>query len=247
MNKNLVSFKVITNFVNELSNTYGKKQKSLLLYNRLLQKTGLSLEKAIQKHIDIFKNFCVSNREAILEMNHNKLKLDKLSFNDNVYINIKHIFNISDASVSSIIWKHILTISALLDPEGNAKTVLKKNDGDGSVSDNKEEEIIKNMIGKVESALENKTIDKEKPMESMMNLMSSGAFTDIITDMQKGVKNGSIDIGKLLGSVQGMVNNLKEEAGDDADGMDMPDIGSMMAMVGAMMPPQKIPDNHKID
>lgn len=250
MDKNLVVFKVITTFVNELSSVFGQKQKSLLLYNRLLQKTGLSLEKAIQKHISIFKDFCVSNREAINTKNSDKIVKDKIAYNENIYINIKGIFSKADSSASKVIWKHILTIAAFLDQEGDAKTVLMKEKLSESKTDSgseesdpsgeKEQDFIKKMMSKVETSVKQEDIDKEKPMESIMKLVSSGTFNDIIVDMQKGIKSGEIDIGKLLGTVNGMMGDVQSQAG--GEGMPMPDLTSMMSMM-SMFNPQSIAKN----
>ena len=49
----------------EIEEVFGKKQRSLKLYVRLITKTTLSHEKAIKKHIKAFRDFCISNRDAL--------------------------------------------------------------------------------------------------------------------------------------------------------------------------------------
>jgi hypothetical protein len=240
MNKNLVTFRGISTFVQELTNMFGTKHRPLLLYKRLLEKTGITLEKAMQKHIDSFKSFCVSNKEAILEMKTDKITTNKISYNENVFIDMKHIFGISDSSSSKIIWKHLLYIYCLVDPESGAKEILKElkeNKDSDDVSENKsgvcrEEEILANIIKKVETSLDKESIDKDKPMETVTKIMSTGVFNELISDMQTGLKDGSLDMGRLLMSVQGMVGKISSENGGNSGGM--PDISSMMGMMSMM-------------
>jgi hypothetical protein len=240
MNKNLITFKGISSFVEELSSMFGTKHRSLLLYKRLLEKTGVTLEKAIQKHIDTFKLFCVSNKEAILEMKTDKITKNKISYNENVFIDIKYIFSITDSSSSKIIWKHLLYIYCLVDPESGAKDVLKvlkENKDFDELQENKsgvckEEEMLANIIKKVETSLDKESIDKDKPMETVTKIMSTGVFNELISDMQTGLKDGSLDMGRLLMSVQGMVGKINSENGGNEGGI--PDITSMMGMMSMM-------------
>ena len=68
-NSNLIAFKAIANFVKDLDEVFGKEQKSLTLYARLINKTTLAHSDAIEKHVNSFKSFCISNREFIKEKN----------------------------------------------------------------------------------------------------------------------------------------------------------------------------------
>ena len=101
------------------------------------------------------------------------------------------------------------------------------------------------IIEKVEKSVGGVEIDQANPMASIGTLMQSGAFTNLINDMQTGLSDGSLDISKLLGSVQGMM--VKMNAGGDSGmggmggmagmgmGGGMPDLSSMMSMMGPMM------------
>ena len=73
-NYNLVLFKEISKFTNELSNLFGNKTHPLKLYNRLINKTTISHDVAIKKHIGIFKKFCDENSASILNKDSSKLK-----------------------------------------------------------------------------------------------------------------------------------------------------------------------------
>jgi hypothetical protein len=63
---NIITFKAICTFVNDLSEIFSNENHSLKLYDRLIKKTTLSHDKAISKHIQAFKIFCKENRDAIL-------------------------------------------------------------------------------------------------------------------------------------------------------------------------------------
>ena len=63
---NLIIFKAIANFTQALADEFGKKQHSLALYSRLINKTTLAHDTPIKKHISVFTEFCINNREAIL-------------------------------------------------------------------------------------------------------------------------------------------------------------------------------------
>jgi hypothetical protein len=224
----LITFKAISNFTNSLAEIYSKNQRSLKLYSHLINKTTLSHEKPIQKHIDAFKVFCVDNREAISEKDPEKLTNKNIKYSDRVYINIDQIFKKADKETSEIIWKHILTISALVDSTGKARQILKENsnkDTDGEVN------FIKEIIGKVEEH----TNESDNPMKAVASIMKSGIFTDLIEGMGNGLEDGSLDIGKLMGTVQNMMSSLDVQEGSNSQNSDQPDLAGMMSsMMGGM-------------
>ena len=57
----LLAFQAISSFVSEANKVGGRTQKSLQLYNRLIEKTNISHKDAIAKHIAGFKQFIVAN------------------------------------------------------------------------------------------------------------------------------------------------------------------------------------------
>jgi hypothetical protein len=207
LDTSLIIFKTISNFTNSLGEMFGEKQRSLKLYCRLINKTTLSHEKAIIKHVDAFRKFCKENRVAILEKDRTKIVNHKISYSERVYIDIKIILNIADTDTSKVIWTHLLTISALVDPTGRAKDILKS----GKNSDNSSEtNFLSDIIGKVEQNVDPNT----NPLESMSSLLQSGIFTEMISGMTNGLQNGSMDLGKLMGTVTKMAESLEGESGD---------------------------------
>ena len=208
----LVAFKAISKFINDLSEFFGDSQKSLQLYSFLLSRTTLAHEVAILKHMDIFRTFCVENRDAISSMDSSKLISPLIQYSEKVSIDMTTIFASADASTTKTIWKHFLTISAIVDPTGEARKILKDVKSQGNESD-----FLCNMMEKIE-----KNVDSNaNPMEAISSMMSSGIFTELIGGMGNGIQDGSLDLGKLMGTVQKMVSKMSPdgESSLDLEGM----------------------------
>jgi len=215
----LLSFKSISDFVKQLSEIFtNKNYHSLKLYVHLLNKTTLSHGKAIKKHIGLFRNFCISNRDAITNKNIKILTQNKIEYSSRVYIDFYEIFKDSDSETISVIWSHILTISALLDPAGKAKEILKNN------KDSKEANFLSDIINKVESNV----TPGANPLEAMSSMMSSGIFNDLLSGMNSGIQTGDLDLGKLMSTVQTMCSSLSNNTESN-------DIDNPMNMVNTIL------------
>ena len=224
----LISFKVISSFINDIADAFGDDQHSINLYKHLLSKTTLSHETAINKHLDIFKEFCIANREAFTSKDAEKLTIGVIEYSDKVKVDLAAVFKIADAQTSNIIWKHLLTISAVVDPAGQARKILsemtdKSNTGDSN--------FLTDIINKIED-----TVDPDAdPMTAISSIMSSGVFTELISGMGAGIQDGSLDMGQLMGSVQGMMGG----GGGEQPPLDIAKMMGMMMGGGgaAAMPP----------
>jgi hypothetical protein len=224
---NLIAFKAITTFSNELNENFGsnKQNHSLKLYDRLISKTSLSHDKAIKKHISAFRDFCIDNRDGILGKDIKKFTSSKVEYSPKVYIDFVSIFNLADKETTEVIWNHLLTISALLDPAGNAKEILKKNKEHATEAD-----FLTDIINKVETHVK----PDSNPMEAVSTILSSGVFTDLISGMNNGIQDGTLDLGKLMGTVQTMCSSLSNLQGGKQDGSQN-DMGNMFSqLVGNM-------------
>lgn len=199
----LVTFKAISNFTTSLEEVFGKEQRPLKLYVHLISKTTLSHEKAITKHIEAFRSFCTSNRDALEHKDASKLVETKISYSDRVYIDFREIFKSADKDTSEVIWTHLLTIAALVDPTGKARQILKetakKESGPAT-----EANFLNDIIGKVEEHVD----PDANPMEAVASIMKSGVFAELVGGMGNGLQDGSLDLGKLMGTVQTMVSTL---------------------------------------
>lgn len=221
----LIGFKAITNFINDLAEIFASKCYSLKLYCHLINKTTLTHETAINKHISAFKDFCVRNTEAINIKDEKMFVNSKIEYSPKVYINMDVIFKMADRDTKSVIWRHLLFISALIYPAGKAKELLKKVDKSG------ETDFLTDIISKVEKHVD----PNSNPMEAVSSILQSGVFTDLIQNMNSGLKDGSLDLNKLLGSVKNIVSTIGNEGedGEGGEGGEMMDV--MTKMMGGMM------------
>lgn len=228
----LIAFKAVCNFINDLESEYGKRHKPLKLYKRLINHTQIAHDNAIRKHLVVFHDFCIANRDALAVQDKTKLALKKLEYSERVYIDIDYVLHIADAETTPVIWRHLLTISALLDPTSKAKEILKKAAEEGK-SGVDETDFLTNIISKVEKSVK----PDANPMEAVTSIMQSGILTEMMSDL--GSKK--LDLSKLLGAVQGMVTTLSNQAGDDPEakqamGM-LSNVTSMMGNMGNGGPP----------
>jgi len=221
-NHNLITFKAISSFVTELSEIFSEKNHSLKLYTRLLNKTTLSHEVAIKKHIESFRLFCFDNRDALENKNAELFTKPIVEYSSKVFIDFSNIFKEADLETKNIIWKHLLTIAALADPAGKAREILKNS------KESKEANFLSDILEKVETNV----TPNSNPLEAVSSIMSSGIFTELISNMNTGIQDGSLDLGKLMGTVQQMCTSLNVDGGE---GMEETLNSSPMNMLTSMM------------
>ena len=222
MAENLIIFKAISNCIKDLGESFEKNQRSLLLYKHLIDKTTIVHEEPIKKHIAAWRTFCLKNSQAILNTNQSKLQ-GKVEYSTKVVIDFKEIFLIATEADKKIIWQHLLNIHAFMDPASKAKEILKKQMENGG----KEDEFLHNIIDKVEKEVD----PNANPMDAVGAILNSGVFTDLVQGMNSGINDGSMDMGRLLGSVNKMVSSLGALAGNDMP----PEMSQMTNMFNSML------------
>jgi hypothetical protein len=237
------AFKIIDDFVRSLSTAYGNRHKPLLLYNRLISKTKAVHDVSIRRHVSAWQKFCVENREAIREKVATKICTKKVEYSERIYIDIDLLLHIADQENKEVIWKYLLLISALLDPEGRAKETLRSlfqnrdqsnnQIANGSGDDSsKEVNFLTNIMEKVSKNV--KIDDNTNPAEALNSVMKSGILTDIMSDIQKTVQNGQLDPSKIFGIAQGLMGQMSNP--ENKDGNQMPDMMNMFStMMSSMM------------
>ena len=140
---------------------------------------------------------------------------------------MKNIFELADNESKNVIWKHLLTITAFVDPSSNAKKLLKEmsEDSKSKGESGNEANFLSNIIEKVEKNIDPEEASKN-PMAAVSSIMSSGVFTDLISNMQSGIEKGDLDLGKLMGTVQGMLGSMGGNTGMD--------LSSLMSNLGGL-------------
>lgn len=200
----ILIFKAIVSFIKDLNEIYGKSQKSLSLYAALIERTGLIHEEPIKKHIQSFYSFIQENESAILAKDLNQFKNPVIRYSDKVYIDIQEILLLAKKnSISDVqeIWKHLLTLSALLNPTSNAKQILQQVKDDENTN---QDGFLNDLIDKI-----GKHVDPtSNPMESVSSLMSSGVLNEIMSSMNDGIQDGKLDMKTMVGGLQKMIGSL---------------------------------------
>ena len=153
----------------------------------------------------------------------------KIVYSERVYVDIVSVLKHCDTDCSIVIWQHLLTIWGLIDPTSQAKQNLKEMMKNEDGSESKESDFLNSIIDKVEKSVDPSKMNTSNPMEMVSSLMQSGVFNELITGMQGGLSNGSLDMEKLMGSVKGMMSKLSP------DGQMPPEISGMMNMMAPMM------------
>jgi hypothetical protein len=210
-----------------MNDFFGKKQKSLALYSRLISKTSFVHEKSIRKHIQVFREFYLQNTDAINSRTLDKMTNKVIKFNDKIYINLEHIFKFADTDAKVAIWNHLLALGSLLDPTGKAKEILKNKLGGG-----KEEQFVSKIIDNVEQNFQ----PGANPQEIVTNLLSGGFLQEMIGGMNEGLENGDLDMSKLMGAVQTMITAMGEQSGNKDDMAQIQNmVSGMMGNMGPML------------
>lgn len=203
----LMAFKYICNFIKDLTESFGSRQKSLFLYSHLVEKTGIMHEEPIKKHVSLFYEFIKSNENAIIAQDPNQFTNFNIFYSEKVGINMEEIFKWADNDEKKAIFKHLLALLAILDPSSTAKEMLKK-----EIENKKkkgetgtEEKFLKNIIDKVSSEIDQQC---DNPMQLMTKMMSSGAFKNIVEDMNESFTTGDLDMSKMMNTMQMIMGNL---------------------------------------
>ena len=205
-----------------------------LQWTEQIQKTQISHVEAIKKHIDAFRNFCQDNQEALKEQEIGSLNTKVIEYSPRVYINFRLLL-INSKENTSAIWQHIITIGAIVYPQAKLKKVLKEKQEQQKESSSKdpifdgdtpEDDFLSNIMTKVESSVDPNTSD---PSAALGQIMSGGLMSDLMGSMTSGMQDGSLDLSKLMGSLQKMVGKLQDT--DDAP----PEIKAMTGNLNQML------------
>jgi hypothetical protein len=216
--QDLTSFQTILEFITNLQDYYGADKhpavRPLNLYHRLISKMSFRDDELILRHINVFKNFCVSNREQIRTRN-SELNVKKIEFSDRIYIDMGYILNKSDADSTNAVWEYLLTISAYVDPENKTKELLQQlrentNSNEGNFLANMIETMSTQLPGAGAGAGAGGGGDGN-PLALIGNLMNSDLIGNLMGSMNSNLENGNLDLGKLMGTMSGLINNVKSE------------------------------------
>ena len=86
--KILQTFEKIVDFVSELNIAFGANFHEIAAYNHLLSRTKISQRLIIKKHVELFREFCERNREALLAKDFSKIMSHRISFSERAYLDL---------------------------------------------------------------------------------------------------------------------------------------------------------------
>ncbi|NDE16822.1 hypothetical protein EBZ80_18005, partial [bacterium] len=170
-NQTVLAFKAVCNFVKALNEVFGERQVSLQLYAHLLEKTGIVHEEPIRRHVSVFKHFLKAN-EANWTDRSLPLVFGELRYSEKVWIDLQRIFQIAGKDEQDVIWRHLVTIAAIVDPTGPAKALLRQWSTGGGGGEGKEEDFLADLLKKI---MDNVDLTSQNPMDIVNSLLSSGA------------------------------------------------------------------------
>ena len=213
--KYIKAFNSVVTFVNDLWLVFGNDKRvcPLALYRRLIEHIKFVDSEAINKILCNFKEFLSTYEVNIMS---NTLEyIPRGTFitygnSQKVYIDIqKFIYKTKDdPETRETIRQHLITISAILEPnEKKLKELNKSIFPDIDSNSTKEDIFINNIMGKAKSSMENMNQDSD-PTTAIMGLLSSGIVQDMVFGLQEGVENGEMDVKKLLGTMNSAIGNL---------------------------------------
>ncbi len=209
-------FHKFCDFVNDLHEVFGTHMKSLKMYYVLItalrDKHSEQPEKyidQIETHVKKLNEFISVNKEAILQQDSNLIVQKNLSFSERIYIDFELVLRHSEEK--SAIWKHLLYLYSLCDPDSSAKSVLNK----FLEEDTPENNIIKNIASKLEETnITQQFSNTSNPMEMMSMLNSSGLMSSIMSSMNPDSLN-QVDPKKLIKTMRNMLDTIASQIDEE--------------------------------
>lgn len=240
--------KAIT-FVGELNNVFSSKYPNIRLYYKLMKKTPIGNMNAISKHCELMCNYINNNQEAIKQKDVKGLNTTTITFNEKIFLNLTECIQNADKETRNIIFTHLQLLMYISKPSDELKELLINKKEEQKEEPKGENKFISNIINKIESQFNEQEF--KDPLSAAMNMMQSGLFSEIVQNMNDGVKDGSLNPQELLGNVQGVLGELTggsldinsilsgntsnlEIEGEDGKNVNI-DMNQMFSMVGSMM------------
>jgi hypothetical protein len=213
---NVKIFNHFVDFVTDLHNVFGNRMKSISMYHVLvtsLQKkhqeneTDIKYIEQIDKHVEVLSEFLKSNSDSIFNQKSDLIVQKNITYSERIFIDFELVLRHSEEK--DAIWKHLLVLSTLCDPQGKAKNALDK----FLEEDTPENNMIKNIAAKLEEHKFADTIAQSgasNPMDMMGMLGSSGIMSSLMSSMDPASMN-NIDPKKLIKTMRNMLDTISKQ------------------------------------
>lgn len=210
--KYIEAFNAVVSFVGDLWEVFGnpKKATPLALYRRLVSHIKTTDADAVNKALSGFRQFLVTYEETILDNNLGNIPrgtIIKYGTSKTVFLEIQKYIHLSDTETKEAIRRHLIAVSAILDPNAQKIDALEQKLTDLNIDESSNEgQFITGIMSKAKNSIEN--VNTDNPGQAIMGLLSSGVIQDMVVGLQSGVADGSMDMQKLLGSMQTAIGAL---------------------------------------
>jgi hypothetical protein len=205
MDKKLKAFEAVVAFVNDLDAVKDalKDAERIKVYHTLVNNIKFTDKNAIETVINGFIKFIDVNKPYIVDNELQRVpKGSRIVYKHPIYLDIYKYIQHADKDTCEAIRGHLVVITSILRPDHSINQALTTLN-----SGSKEDEFIKNMMGKVMETVNG--TQSGNPLEAVIGMLNSGLFQDISAQAE----NGEIDPKKLLGSVTQMIGNLMADSG----------------------------------
>lgn len=216
-------FKIICNFVSDLADFFAVNIHSLALYDRLLTKTTPDHKEAVEKNINLFKEFVLRNKDVII--NQSTPFSNMVRYSEKVFLDMNVVMRLKmDDDTKSAIWNHLSVLLVLFEPEAKSqivasgKLVAEKLTID---EDCDEDKFLNKIINRV-----SEHVPQDGDAKTGLNdVLSSGLIPELVSDITAKMSSGNFDLAKMIASVEKL-------AGGSMGAMMDPQAKSMLGMLG---------------
>lgn len=204
------ALEAVTLFVDALWDVFREEGVNpLALYHRLLEKIKPEDETEVTTCLSGFRRFLVTYHETLVSNRMASIPADAVisyGTSKSVHLPIGAFIRKADTDTVAVIRQHLLTISAILEPNSTRFTeitdAVKRAQVDTTT---KEGSFVHNIMMRT---AEIDTSADGNPMTAITGLLSSGMLTDMVSSMTSGVQSGDMDPYALIGNMRGMLDSL---------------------------------------
>lgn len=137
-----------------------------------------------------------------------------------IYIDIYKFLRPSDDDVHIIVRQHLMTISAILNPDEKKLKAIEKSEKSNTVlaipNDGSEEsKFLTDIMDRAKESMRDAEFDAENPTGTVMGMLQSGVVTDMFTGIQEGIGSGRFRYRKMARLMQGLIGSFIPEGEDD--------------------------------
>lgn len=229
------TLEAIMDFVKDLDETYGgQKGTPLNNFARLIKNVDIDNTEVVDKFINLFKEYTVTNYDTIVNGSLTKLsKAHRIIYKSKLngdkidaYIDVPKFVKRADADGVKAIQAHLINITRLFVPNeevlGKVKTMVTNNAAitkselsslTSGLDDSNESRMINNMMNTISNQLPEMAgnMDPQNPEDFMSQIKEMAPA--LLGQLTSG-NNGEIDGRKMMRSLKGMIDNIFSQLED---------------------------------